>query len=216
MKKRRIISMLVVLAVALSACGSRNSGSGARSQPSPQSHFYSDAEARQAIESNGYQIADDLSSNSQDGFYSCTVSVQPEEYRFLSVSGKIDLRASYSESGGIWNVSISPHIDYDWHVSGNWYADTECYDVYINFLEFSRSQMHIILEARYEGGNGTYGEKEQTRDLSFCGDMQNQTDGYLECSVTGGYPEFNMRIYKDTMIIWQLYDSYQAEFIAIN
>lgn len=218
---------LVIIVLSVSNNGrSSNSQSFSSNQTYTQNkngHYYTIEQARTRISSEGYHLGDDISNVSNDGYFTYRVGLQNEDFKFLNISGYVDFTAQYSEESQTWYTSIEPNINYNWKVSGNWYADTEDYDVYLNIISFDNSTLilHATIEAQYdstEGGKGSYGAKDVTVTMRFTNDdfrIEDKIyDAFIYCEVTAGYPVFTLRIDKDSMTMWQLYDSYHAELVS--
>lgn len=180
-------------------------------------NYYTVEQARQIINEEGYKLGDDIETKSEDGDFYYKVNLAKEEFNFLTISGYVEFTAEYD--AGRWTTHLNPQVNYDWKLSGSWFAETESYDVYMDIKSYTGSNLRLVLEAQYdstEGGKGSYDEQDQMVTLKFVDDDYRQENGiydvYLYCEVSGGYPMFQLRINKDTMTIWQLYDSYHAEF----
>lgn len=205
--------------------GAGSTHTNSSSQPYTQNkngHYYTIEQARARISSEGYHLGNDISNVSNDGYFTCRVGLQNEDFPYLNISGYVDFTARYSEESQTWYTSIDPFINYNWKLSGNWYADTEDYDVYLNVISFDNSSLtlHATIEAQYdstEGGKGSYGTKDVTITLRFTNDdfrIEDRIyDAFIYCEVTAGYPVFTLRIDKNSMTMWQLYDSYHAELV---
>lgn len=181
-------------------------------------NYYTVEQAQQSISEEGYKLGEDIETKSEDGDFFYKVNLAKEEFNFLTISGYIEFTAEYD--AGRWITHINPQVNYDWKLSGSWFAETESYDVYMDIKSYTGSNLRLVLEAQYdstEGGKGSYNEQDQMVSLRFVDDDSRQGNGmydvYLYCEVSGGYPMFQLRIDKDTMTIWQLYDSYKAEFV---
>ena len=180
--------------------------------------FYSEEKAREELTAAGYHLGESVSVDSLPGEFSCQIQLMPTEYPFLTLEGTVDYTARYSAENQRWRSSFEPHYLYNWRLDGNWYAQTENYYVYITVLEFDGSQLHAILEARYdssEGGLSSCGTVEQTCTMHLengeaGADMHPEEGVRLTCSISGGYPEFTLVLTRDTLQIWQAGDSFQA------
>lgn len=220
---------LVIIVVSVSNNGGSSNGQGLSANQTytqnKNGHYYTVEEARTRISSEGYHLGDDISNVSDDGYFTYRVGLQNEDFKFLNISGYVDFTAQYSEESQAWYTSIEPNINYNWKISGDWYADTEGYDVYLNVISFDNTTLtlHATIEAQYdstEGGKGSYGAKDVMVTMRFTNDdfriEDKLYDAFIYCEVTAGYPVFTLRIDKDSMTMWQLHDSYHAELVSIE
>ena len=216
------IAVVAVIVIIFAAVGSNNKqpsyGGEQIGSTQKDGNYYSVEQARQVIAEDGYKLGEDVETQSEDGNFYYKVNLAKEEFNFLTISGQIEFTAEYD--AGRWITRINPQVNYDWKLSGSWFAETESYDVYMDIKSYTGSNLRLVLEAQYdstEGGKGSYNEQDQMVSLRFVEDDSGQGNGmydvYLYCEVSGGYPMFQLRIDKDTMTIWQLYDSYKAEFV---
>ena len=215
------IAVVAVIIIVFVAVGSNNKqpsyGGEQIGSTQKDGNYYTVEQARQIISEEGYKLGDDIETKSEDGDFFYKVNLAKEEFNFLTISGYVEFTAEYD--AGRWITHLNPQVNYDWKLSGSWFAETESYDVYMDIKSYTGSNLRLVLEAQYdstEGGKGSYNQQDQMVTLKFVDDDYRQENGiydvYLYCEVSGGYPMFQLRIDKDTMTIWQLYDSYKAEF----
>ena len=216
------IAVVAVIIFIFAAVGSNNKqpsyGGEQIGSTQKDGNYYTVEQARQIISEEGYKLGDDIETKSEDGDFYYKVNLAKEEFNFLTISGYVEFTAEYD--AGRWITHLNPQVNYDWKLSGSWFAETESYDVYMDIKSYTGSNLRLVLEAQYdstEGGKGSYNEQDQMVTLKFVDDDYREENGiydvYLYCEVSGGYPMFQLRIDKDTMTIWQLYDSYKAEFV---
>lgn len=215
------VAVIAVVIIVFAAIGSNNQpsyGGESIGTAEKEGNYYTVEQARQVIAEDGYKLGEDVEIQSEDGDFFYQVNLANEEFNFLTISGYIEFTAEYD--AGRWITHIYPQVNYDWKLSGSWFAETESYDVYMDIKSYTGSNLRLVLEAQYdstEGGKGSYNEQDQMVSIRFVDDDSRQGNGmydvYLYCEVSGGYPMFQLRIDKDTMTIWQLYDSYKAEFV---
>lgn len=215
------IAVIAVIIVIITAVGSHKQpsyGGVNMGIEEKEGNYYTVEQARQVIAEEGYKLGADVEVQSEDGNFYYKVDLATEEFNFLTISGYVEFTAEYD--AGRWITRISPEVNYDWKLSGSWFAETESYDVYMDIKSYTGSNLRLVLEAQYDstdGGKGSYDAQDQMVSLRFVDDDSRQGSGlydvYLYCEVSGGYPMFQLRIDKDTMTIWQLYDSYKAEFV---
>lgn len=216
--KFAVVAVIIVIFAAVVSNNKQPSYTGEKiGSTEKDGNYYTVEQARQIIREEGYKLSDDIETESEDGNFFYKVNLAREEFNFLTISGYVEFAAEYDE--GRWITHLNPQVNYDWKLSGSWFAETESYDVYMDIESYTGSNLRLVLEAQYnstEGGKGSYGEHDQMVTLKFVDDDYRQENGiydvYLYCEVSGGYPMFQIRIDKDAMTIWQLYDSYKAEF----
>lgn len=190
------------------------------SNKEPTGNYYTQKQARDVLTGYGYNLGELIWEEDADSDYKCAIELVTEEFKFLTVSGYIEFSAKLASDTGEWVTYYTPYVSYDWKLSGSWFADTEDYDVYMDIKSYSDSKLHLVLEAQYDstsGGKGSYGEQEQTVTLKLIDNSGYYgfriSDICLQGYVSGGYPQFELWIYKDAMKIKQGSDSYTAEFV---
>ncbi len=217
-----VAAIVVVLVIAAVGIGSNNtpSNNGHINAPADDGNYYSVEQARSIMSEAGYHLGTDIDTVSEDGFFRYEANLETEEFTFLTISGTIEFEAEYDAAYDKWSTRFDPEINYEWKLSGSWFAETENYDVYMDIVSYTGSKMRLVLEAQYDsttGGKGSYNEQDQMVTLKFVDTDSRQGIGmydvYLYCEVSGGYPVFTLRIDKDTMTIWQYSDDYKGEFV---
>lgn len=214
-----IVAVIVIIFAAVASSNKHPSYSGEPiGSTQKDGNYYTVEQARQIISEKGYKLGDDVETKSNDGDFFYKVDLIKEEFNFLTISGYVEFTAEYE--AGKWVTHLDPQVNYDWKLSGSWFAETENYDVYMDIKSYTGSHLRLVLEAQYDstdGGKGSCNEQDQMVTLKFVNNDYRQEKGiydvYLYCEVSGGYPLFQLQIDKDTMAIWQLHDSYRAEFV---
>jgi hypothetical protein len=178
-------------------------------------------EARRELTAAGFALEqEDLMVDSQPDEFYYQARLVKEEYPFLTVSGVVDYTARYSTENKVWHTSYEPKRQYDWNLTGQWFAQTENYYVYLTVLDFDGERIHAILEARYDSGDGglnSCGATEQTCTMTM--EYPEGNDAALPqlvCRISGGYPEFNMVLTANELRIWQQGDSVQVVFTPLD
>ena len=185
-------------------------------------HFYDISTAKKVIrEDYGYDVDTDIEVVSENGAFYYRANIVTQKYDFLTITGHLEFTAEYSPELEEWKTSIkAPHVEYDWHLSGKWYAKTQSgYYVYLDVITFNSSRMRVIAEAKYDstsGGQGSYDEQDQLVSLTFSKTGSGIADVCLTGNINGGYPYFYFEIKKDKMYIWQTYDGIKGEFVSIQ
>ena len=90
-------------------------------------HYYDIETAKKVIKEYGYDIGSDIKIESQDGTFYYKVNIVPQKYDFLNITGTLEFTAQYSSELEEWKTNIIPNVDYEWKLSGRWYAETQNY-----------------------------------------------------------------------------------------
>lgn len=218
-KTVKIIAVILVTAIAASTfcgCSAALRDCEPVNDRNHRGNYYTVEQAKEVLRESGYHLEEEIETVSEDGYFYYAARLAPEEYRNLSVTGTVELTATYED--GQWSVRSTPKADYTWHVSGSWFAETEHYDVYMDVDSCDGSVLSATVEAQYdstEGGKGSYGKHSRNiflKSFAYGERKSDISDVYLYCEASAGYPLFQIRIEKDAMYAYQLYDSFEAVF----
>ena len=179
------IAVIAVVIVIFAAVGSNNKqpsyGGEQIGSTQKDGKYYTVEQARQIISEEGYKLGDDIEAKSEDGDFFYKVNLAKEEFNFLTISGYVVFTAEYD--AGRWITHLNPQVNYDWKLSGSWFAETESYDVSMDIKSYTGSNLRLVLEAQYdstEGGKGSYNEQDQMVTLKFVDDDYRQENGIYD------------------------------------
>lgn len=202
-RKGTVIAVILMLA----GCGGQEEKTV--KEQNAEGHYYTEEEARQYLSENrGVRPAETQELISEDGYFCILTDLEKEENEFITVGGTAQLEARWSWGSSAWEISAEENPEYVWNLDGSWYADVGAYEVYITFEGCDGNNVNLTAEAVFEkadgSGKGTYGEQQQTVNLT----LKNTSvyDVYGECGIYGGYPSFGLTVEKDRLILYYGFD----------